>query len=408
MVNSNKYNYFSNNNYYSNSINSDQELIEILEGDVNATDTDNNDEVDEELTPPTQLLTSATTTKTGSTNTATSSRVDVSIVSLQVFHVAIDMLTYILLALFFYITSSLIDYNTITDRSSDSSSSDSSSSSSNTSSIVVQTSSVVYNHIQQILLYSISHIAAPTFPVILFLYILYKLIIPFSCTIRRNIWIVIYTTIMAPWITVSFCDGLIGDIFTSIVQPVQDIVFTISYLLFGIQEWWSDYQFHDFQIGTNQTITISNLLSSSTATATATAYTTTTNVPMLIEQSWLLHTILLPACMISPLWWRFLQTLHKIYDTRQQLPIIGNTFKYFFASQIILSNVYQPTYYTSSSILFIIFFVLSTLYQIYWDIVWDWNLIVVVNQNQNQQQEQLQHGTKLKIKTTLFPYTCTL
>jgi uncharacterized membrane protein YgcG len=139
MVNSNKYNYFSNNNYYSNSINSDQELIEILEGDVNATDTDNNDEVDEELTPPTQLLTSATTTKTGSTNTATSSRVDVSIVSLQVFHVAIDMLTYILLALLFYIASSLIDYNTITD----SSSSDSSSSSSNTSSIVVQTSSVV-------------------------------------------------------------------------------------------------------------------------------------------------------------------------------------------------------------------------------------------------------------------------
>merc|ERR1712113_696918 len=90
-------------------------------------------------------------------------------------------------------------------------------------------------------------------------------------------------------------------------------------------------------------------------------------LPTAIERSWILHTVLLPMCMISPLWWRYMQNMKQIYETRQRWPYIGNAFKYFIAAQIAMIGVFHPQT-SRKSVLYYGSFVLATLYQIWWDV----------------------------------------
>lgn len=81
-----------------------------------------------------------------------------------------------------------------------------------------------------------------------------------------------------------------------------------------------------------------------------------------MERSWLLHTAILPACMISPLWWRFLQNMRQTYDNKQRWPYLGNALKYFVAAQVAMVGVYQPN--MQQSYIWLTSFVLATLYQV--------------------------------------------
>jgi hypothetical protein len=143
---------------------------------------------------------------------------------------------------------------------------------------------------------------------------------------------------------VQFRDGFIGDVFTSMVRPMQDIAFTSFYLLSGLQGWWM------FREQTSE----ENI-----------------NVP--VERSWLLHTVVLPACTVSPLWWRFCQCLRQCYDTKKRWPYLGNAVKYFFAAQVAMFGVFDPE--KTGSAVWIIMFVLATFYQLWWDIFMDWELL---------------------------------
>ena len=135
-----------------------------------------------------------------------------------------------------------------------------------------------------------SSLAAPTFPLLLFIFVAFKAIFP----LRNRIMLlrIISFTIQAPWYEVSFRDGMIGDILTSMVRPMQDIAFTICYVLFGLNQWWSQ----GGSLSSESTIT-SNFVDAADS-----------NVPAM-EKSWLLHTLILPACAVSPLWYRFLQNV---------------------------------------------------------------------------------------------------
>jgi EXS family len=149
----------------------------------------------------------------------------------------------------------------------------------------------------------LSSLAAPTFPLMLFLFTAFKAFFPWRN--RRMLFRVISFTWQAPWHEVSFRDGMIGDIMTSMVRPMQDIAFTIFYLLFGLNQWWylrstaasaaTDHA--SFDDGAAATTITSNFVNAADA-----------NVPAM-EKSWLLHTLILPACAISPLWYRFLQNV---------------------------------------------------------------------------------------------------
>jgi len=94
-----------------------------------------------------------------------------------------------------------------------------------------------------------------------------------------------------------------------------------------------------------------------------------------IETSWLLHTILLPMCMVSPLWWRFLQNLKQCYDNKKRWPYLGNAAKYFIAAEVAMFGLFNPARKETS--LWILCFVGATLYQVYWDVMMDWELLDV-------------------------------
>jgi EXS family len=126
---------------------------------------------------------------------------------------------------------------------------------------------------------AVSQIAAPVFPLVLFVAMTIQCVVPWRSS-RGPFWVVIGFTVLAPWHEVTFRDGFLGDVLTSSVRPLQDIAFTWAYLIFGLRGWWSS-SYHD-----------RSFLDQADA-----------NVPTL-ERSWLVHTVVLPMCMISPLYVR--------------------------------------------------------------------------------------------------------
>lgn len=286
-----------------------------------SSDDDGDDDTVDEETPKNKLTTDGETSKLPLPS------------PLSIFSGAMELLNYILIALVFYTLFSVQDFD---------------------------------GRGSKIL----SRVAAPTFPLLLFLFLIVKL----ALYLRRNFVLVriLSFTLWAPYFTVSFRDGMIGDILTSTVRPLQDIAFTIMYVLFGISGWWSSsyYDMPESSQTARQFITLeqSDAMTSSSNTFVDIA---DANVPAM-ERSWILHTVVLPACMVSPLWYRFLQTLRQVHDTKTRWPYLGNSFKYFFAAQVAMVGVYHPN--MKQNPVWLLSFVVATLYQIYWDLVMDWGL----------------------------------
>jgi EXS family len=139
------------------------------------------------------------------------------------------------------------------------------------------------------------------------------------------------------------------------VRPMQDIAFTLSYIVFGLQGWWANGYFSPTSIAAMDGS------HSDAASSNAFLNAADASVPAM-ERSWLLHTAILPACMISPLWWRFLQNMRQTYDAKQRWPYLGNALKYFAAAQVAMVGVYQP--HMQQNTLWLLSFVGATLYQV--------------------------------------------
>jgi hypothetical protein len=92
----------------------------------------------------------------------------------------------------------------------------------------------------------IALVAAPVFPTLLFVGGAVAITLPWEK--RKDFWVVLSYTIGAPFRNVTFRDGFIGDILTSLMvpRPMQDAAFTVFYLLSGLQGWWSQsYELDD-------------------------------------------------------------------------------------------------------------------------------------------------------------------
>ena len=188
----------------------------------------------------------------------------------------------------------------------------------------------------------IALIAAPVFPLALFISGVIRATLPWRR--RKEFWTLISITMGAPVFEVTFRDGFIGDIITSMVRPLQDTAFTVFYFVSGLQGWWS--QSYDIDAADRP-----------------------------LESNWLLHTCILPMCMASPLWWRFCQNLRQSFDNKQRWPYLGNATKYFVAAQVAVWGVFNPK--AKSTTIWLACFVLATLYQIWWDIFMDWELLTI-------------------------------
>lgn len=151
-------------------------------------------------------------------------------------------------------------------------------------------------------------------------------------------------TATAPFQRSRFRDCMIGDILTSLVRPLQDVVFALAYYVTVI---WG-------------TLTAKYDLSDS---------------GQMLERSWILHNVVLPSCCLMPLWWKFLQTLRESYDTGKRWPYMGNAFKYLTAAVVILYGMTHPE--NRRSPWWILGFCAALAYQIFWDTVMDWELFVI-------------------------------
>lgn len=210
----------------------------------------------------------------------------------------------------------------------------------------------------------LSRVAAPTFPLLLFVVVVVRIAVHRRRSARPILQIVSFT-LSAPFLEVTFRDGMIGDVLTSVVRPMQDIAFTVFYILFGLRGWYSNsYFFPDAAQTERQFITEqeeSVLGGGGSGSSPSFVDAADANVPAM-EQSWIVHTVVLPACMISPLWWRFLQNMRQVYDAQQRWPYLGNALKYFCAASVAMTGVYHP--HLKSSPLWLSCFVLATLYQV--------------------------------------------
>jgi len=161
---------------------------------------------------------------------------------------------------------------------------------------------------------------------------------------RGHFWSTMKFTFMAPFHRVRFRDAFIGDLLTSLVRPLQDVLFALSYYVTVI------YGTATGKFGLSVSSTI-------------------------LEQSWLLHNVVLPSAALLPLWWKFLQTLRQCYDTGNRWPHLGNAFKYLSAALVVLYGMTHPEDRRSSWWLVFFFFTLS--YQVAWDVFVDWDLIEI-------------------------------
>lgn len=201
----------------------------------------------------------------------------------------------------------------------------------------------------------VAKIAAPLFPITLFLLSTLLLIIPWRK--RKVLWTIVSLTLGAPFYEVTFRDGFIGDILTSTVRPLQDLAYTVVFLFLGLQSWW------DSQAYNNNDDSVAGIDTSTSSLD---------DVPL--ERSWLLHTFILPACTLSPLWWRFLQNLRQSFDHKQRWPYLGNAFKYMLAAEVAIFGIFDPS--VKHHPVWILFFFCATLYQVWWDVFMDWGLLV--------------------------------
>ena len=223
---------------------------------------------------------------------------------------------------------------------------------------------------------------APLIPLLLVAYLtVTQLVRPWKA--RKHFAIVVGWTMGAPLFPVTFRDGFIGDIFTSTVRPLQDAAFTVCYILSGFQGYWSD-GYAGFWDSVNHNPHGLNddddaAMAAAAEAPTEAPFSTHSMLPPL-ETSWWLHTFLLPMCMVSPLWWRFLQNLRQTHDNRMRWPYLGNAFKYLLAAEVAMFGVFDPS--KQETFVWLGSFVLATLYQVWWDVFMDWELLVLNTQRE--------------------------
>lgn len=181
----------------------------------------------------------------------------------------------------------------------------------------------------------------PQVLIIIFLSILIlRSFVPFGR--RKRFWGTVHSAVAAPFYGVTFRDEVIGEVATSMVRPLQDILFALFYY---VVSWYGIFS------GTSE------------------LESTGTN----LETNTMLHNVVLPTCAVLPLLCRFMQTLRQAYAEQRRWPHLGNALKYFTASMVLFYGITHSE--EERSALWKYCFVLCLLYQIWWDIMIDWQLV---------------------------------
>jgi hypothetical protein len=213
-----------------------------------------------------------------------------------------------------------------------------------------------YNHIQS----SGSDYTAKILPLIFLSVLIVRTAVPPSRRVR--FWSTLKFTFTAPLHHVRFRDEFIGDVLTSLVRPGQDIFFALTYYVTVV------YGTASGNYGLEESV-------------------------HLLNESWLLHNVILPSCAILPLWWKYLQTLRQAYDANRRWPYQGNSLKYLASTLVIIYGMTHPE--DRRSPWWIVCFGLTLAYQVWWDMVMDWDLLYISREGQMIGSEQESWCTRI-------------
>jgi hypothetical protein len=164
---------------------------------------------------------------------------------------------------------------------------------------------------------------------------------------RFRFWGTLKFAMTAPLYHVRFRDEFIGDVITSWVRPGQDLFFAISYYMTVVY-------------------------------GTVSGKYGLTESSLLLEESWILHNVILPSFAILPLWLKYLQTLRQAHDSNKRWPHQANALKYLSATLVIIYAITHPE--KRKSPWWIAAFGLAVFYQICWDVFVDWELFEIQRQ----------------------------
>lgn len=206
-----------------------------------------------------------------------------------------------------------------------------------------------YNHIQGP---NGSDAPAKILPIIFLSVLLVRTVVPPSR--RFRFWGTLKFAFTAPLHHVRFRDEFIGEVVTSWVRPGQDLFFALSY--YSTVIWGT--------ISGKYGLTDSGLL---------------------LEESWLLHNVIMPSFAILPLWLKYLQTLRQAYDSNKRWPYQANSFKYLSATLVVIYAITHPE--NRKSPWWIASFAFALVYQILWDVFMDWELFEIQPQIQLAEAE---------------------
>jgi hypothetical protein len=181
-------------------------------------------------------------------------------------------------------------------------------------------------------------------PVLLTIYYCYRLFIPFS---SRKVWLsMLWKVLAAPFYPISFRDGYIGDLLTSLVRVSVPFFFSLIYVMLSLFSW----------------------------------ITNNVDLISISEESsniwWIEHKVFayfVPFLMLYPLWIRYVQCLRRCVETGKRWPHFGNALKYTCALVVIAYGSFQPALRRNHFWIFC--FICATIYQFLWDIFQDWGMI---------------------------------
>ena len=162
---------------------------------------------------------------------------------------------------------------------------------------------------------------------------------------RRFYRTVLRGTVLSPFRPVTFRDAFVADCLTSMVRTVGDIVYTLAYYVtavFGLCSGKYDLN----------------------------------RAGAMLETSVAWHGLILPALSVLPLCIKFLQALRQAYDAGRRWPHLGDALKYASAGLVILHGMTHAA--LERSTWWVLSFVVATAYQIAWDTLVDWELLVFV------------------------------
>ncbi|GMF21378.1 unnamed protein product [Phytophthora fragariaefolia] len=203
------------------------------------------------------------------------------------------------------------------------------------------------------------------YPLALFLYTFYFYAIrPWGQQLGmlRTLWEVVWS----PLYHVSFFHTFVGDYLTSTVKVTQDVSWSVCF--FATKEF-----LRKDVLPSGGDVPVLNLLPTAVDR----------DEPSCANNVYYVNVVVPLVCAL-PLWWRFLQNLRRIYDTKTWWPHLPNAAKYALTQVVVLFGLFHPLHSDNNEenalqvrmfvVTWLFLFTASSLYTWVWDVTMDWGL----------------------------------